>query len=67
MVPREAHIVTREGEHVPCLIEQTGPKRWLAVPVRKISVDEAPLSGYVDVIPAGGTVGFLFEPREGDE
>jgi len=64
-VPSEAHIVTREGEHVECLIEQIGPKRWLCVPVRSIALSEAPLSGYVDVIPPGGSVAFLFEPRDG--
>ena len=61
--PSEAHVVTREGELVTCLLEQAGPNKWLAVPVRSISLAEGPLSGYVDVIPPGGSVAFLFEPR----
>jgi len=61
-VPREAHVVTREGEVVECHLEQTGPLVWLAVPKRSLPANAHPLSGYVDVIPPGGSVRFLLEP-----
>ena len=59
-VPSKAYITLPDGERVPCLLEQLGPKEWQAVPVRRVELTGT-VEVYVDVIPSGASIRLVFE------
>jgi hypothetical protein len=58
--PRDAFVILRDGERVPCLLEKIGPNEWQATPVRKLDLEEVETGG-VDVLPAWASLSFLIE------
>ena len=62
--PRDAFVILRDGERVPCLLEEIRPNEWQATPVRRLSLDEVETGG-VDVLPAGASLSFLIESEDG--
>lgn len=56
--PREAWIMTRDGEKVPCLLEEVAPSKWQATPVRDINIEDFE-SSYVDVLPGHSEISFM--------
>jgi hypothetical protein len=58
--PRDAWLVTNDGERVECLLKLVSPGHWHAIPIRPLRRDEVS-EGSVDVLPPHTTVAFVFE------
>ena len=56
--PHEAWIITKDGEKVPCLLEEIEPSKWQATPVRDVCIDEVDSAG-VDLLPAQSSIRFM--------
>ena len=63
--PRDAFVVMKTGEKVPCLLEKIGPNEWQATPVRHLALVDVETGG-VDVLPAGASLSFLIEGEDPD-
>ena len=63
--PQGAWVETTDGERVDCLIEQTGPNAWQAVPLRNLTLADM-ATGHVARLPAGARLTFVIY-NEDDE
>lgn len=61
--PGEAYLITTDGEKVPCLLEEVGPRQWQATPVRDVRIDEVE-QAYIDVLPGQSSVNFVIWGEE---
>ena len=61
--PREAWIITKDGEKVPCLLEEIEPSKWQATPVRDVRMEDV-VSAAVDLLPAQSSISFLLVGEE---
>lgn len=55
--PTTAWITLHDGTRVDCILTRTGPREWIADPVRCVTLGEMG-SGHVDKIPPHSSVAF---------